>query len=102
MPLPEIRFRCLLGSTPGQLDPTQPSRVLHGDGWSLSFATLDPARIGEDAPASTEADGRRRIVIEEPPFGAGTPRYRLLPDAELEVGVESEGPSWPRTVDICG
>ncbi|TBU36299.1 hypothetical protein BD309DRAFT_1024452 [Dichomitus squalens] len=101
--VPEIKLKCLIGSTPGLLDPTQPARVLRGDGWKLSFAILDPVVLGEAVTpgASTEADGKRRIVIETPPLGAGALRYRLVPNAELDPGVENEG-SWPRTVDICG
>ncbi|PPQ98617.1 hypothetical protein CVT24_003950 [Panaeolus cyanescens] len=92
------------GSTPGLLDPTQPSRLLRTPDASLSFAAFDPyvAQAGT-LPAfhnlSLGDNGCRpkRIVIETIP-GRGS-LWRWVPAALKKEGVEDEG-SFPRVIKI--
>lgn len=95
------------GSIPGQLDPTQPSRLLRQPRSTLSFAAFDPraASAQQDVPdfrklsIQDELYRPKRIVVETAPSGASF--WRFVPNARREEGVCDEG-QWPRVVVICG
>jgi hypothetical protein len=99
-------IRVIIGSQPGVLDPTQPSRLLRSHGAQLSFAAFDPlTAYAEDAAdhtrtrLNTELYRPKRVVIETVPSGECT--WRFVPSAKRENGVPDEG-VWPRVVNICG
>lgn len=97
----------LTGTIPGQLDPTQPDRLLRTPGSTLLFASFDPRTA---APRQHGLDFRKlsinetlyqqkRVVVEISP--AGDSYWRFVPKARRDEGVHDEG-QWPRIVDICG
>lgn len=99
-------FRRLSGMSPGQLDPTQPARLLRTPDSKLSFAAFDPrVANAQDIPdmhklsLNEELGKPKRVVIET--RGTGESFWRLVPDAIKDDGVKDEG-SWPRVVDLCG
>jgi hypothetical protein len=72
-------IRVIIGSKPGVLDPTQPSRLLRFHGAQLSFAVFDPfTAYAEDAAnhtrtrLNTELYHPKRVVIETAPSGECT------------------------------
>jgi hypothetical protein len=93
--------RSLLGPHPGQLDQTQPSRVLRHPDAKLLFASFHPLTASnvQPGPAHDGSSNPRRIVIELQPNG--TSHWRFIPRARLAEGVSDEG-SWPRLVDFLG
>ncbi|KAI0630394.1 hypothetical protein C8Q77DRAFT_1280452 [Trametes polyzona] len=98
--------RLLQGSKPGLLDPTQPERLLRVPGSTLSFASFDPLTAASGPSHARkrydpEPARAKRIVIETPPGGRGTNRWRFVPRAPRAPGVEDEG-VWPRRVLIDG
>lgn len=98
--------RQLHGTRPGVIDSSQPARLLRVPGSTLSFAVFDPLTA---ASSGTHARKRhdpepvrpKRIVIETPPGGRGTGRWRFVPRARRAPGVEDEG-VWPRRIIIDG
>lgn len=98
--------RQLHGTRPGIIDSSQPARLLRVPGSTLSFAVFDPLTA---ASSGTHARKRhdpepvrpKRIVIETPPGGRGTGRWRFVPRARRAPGVEDEG-VWPRRIIIDG
>ncbi len=91
----------LLGPHPGQLDQTQPSRVLRHPDARLFFASFHPLTASNVRPSQPH-DGSsqpKRIVIEMHPSGLS--HWRFVPRARLAEGVVDEG-SWPRLVDFLG
>lgn len=91
----------LLGPHPGQLDQTQPSRVLRHPDARLLFASFHPLTASNVRPSHAH-DGSskpKRIVIEMHPSGFS--HWRFVPRARLAEGVVDEG-SWPRLVDFLG
>ena len=98
-------MREISGCRPGQLDSTQPARVLRHPGAQLSFAPFDPhtaAPLHDPAPANAaqrlKQSGARRAVFETFPDGSGS--WRFVPNPQF-LGIDDEG-VWPRVVDICG
>lgn len=91
----------LLGPHPGQLDQTQPSRVLRHPDSRLLFASFHPLTASNVRPshAHDESSKPKRIVIEMHPSGLS--HWRFVPRARLAEGVVDEG-SWPRLVDFLG
>ena len=91
----------LLGTHPGQLDQTQPSRVLRHPDARLLFASFHPLTASNVQPyhAHDESSKPKRIVIEMQPSGLS--HWRFVPRARLAEGVVDEG-SWPRLVDFLG
>ena len=91
----------LLGPHPGQLDQTQPSRVLRHPDARLLFASFHPLTASNVRPshAHDESSKSKRIVIEMHPSGLS--HWRFVPRARLAEGVVDEG-SWPRLVDFLG
>ncbi|KDQ53479.1 hypothetical protein JAAARDRAFT_161530 [Jaapia argillacea MUCL 33604] len=101
-------IRSLRGSVPGQLDPSQPTRLLRLPGSTLSFASFHPqtaSSLREDVldlqklSLNEELYRPKRVVIETTPDGRSF--WRFVPKAKREPGVEDEG-IWPRVIDICG
>lgn len=97
-------MREISGCRPGQLDSTQPQRVLRHPGAKLSFGSFDPHTAAPDhdpAPANAaermKQSGARRVVLETFPDGSSS--WRFVPNPHFE-GVHEEG-VWPRVVDIC-
>lgn len=93
--------RPLTGPHPGQLDQTQPLRVLRHPDASLSFAAFHP-QAASNVPPYNPLDGSsnpKRIVVETHPGGFS--HWRFVPRARLAEGVSDEG-SWPRLVDVLG
>jgi hypothetical protein len=91
----------LLGPHPGQVDQTQPSRVLRHLDARLLFASFHPLTASNVRPSHAH-DGSskpKRIVIEMHPSGLS--HWRFVPRARLADGVVDEG-SWPRLVDFLG
>ena len=91
---------------PGQLDSTQPQRVLRHPASKLSFGTFDPhtaAPYHDPTPTNAserlKQSGARRVVLETFPDGSSS--WRFVPNAHFE-GVTEEGTQWPRMIDICG
>src|ERR1700676_1015315 len=107
----QLQPRSISGTTPGLLDPSQPSRLLRLSTSTLSFASFDPRTAFVDdtkdfpniANLSTQNEHHRpkRIVIETTPNGVNF--WRFVPRARKEHGVVvlDEG-VWPRVVEICG
>ncbi|KAH8828471.1 hypothetical protein DL96DRAFT_1709755 [Flagelloscypha sp. PMI_526] len=97
-------IQSLLGCVPGQLDSTQPSRILRHKDSILRFASFDAQTahptdsIRLQAQSASSFSRPRRIVIEEFPSGDAT--WRWVPNARLESGAE-EG-HFPRPVEISG
>ncbi|KAI0268717.1 hypothetical protein BC834DRAFT_650355 [Gloeopeniophorella convolvens] len=94
-------LRSLSGPQPGQLDYTQPQRVLRHPDARLSFASFHP-RTASNVPVYPTEDASsnpKRIVIETRPGGIFN--WRFVPRARLAEGVSDEG-TWPRVVDILG
>lgn len=91
----------LLGPHPGQLDQTQPSRVLRHPDARLLFASFHPLTASNVRPyhAHDGSSKPKRIVIEMHPSGLS--HWRFVPRARLAEGVVDEG-SWPRLVDFLG
>ncbi|KAJ3538013.1 hypothetical protein NM688_g6579 [Phlebia brevispora] len=90
----------LSGTTVGQLDATQASRVLSVLEAKLSFASYDPYTAYADPPTLSAKDiPPKRIVIETLPNGRST--WRWVPRAKGVESIADEG-SWPRIIDICG
>jgi hypothetical protein len=99
----------ITGTTPGKLDPNQPSRVLHSPGSTLLFAIFSP--FAARNPAASKANPlnsantrdelcrNKRIVIEITTTGDSF--WRWVPRAIIEDGVLDEG-VWPREVRYCG
>ena len=93
--------RPLLGPHPGQLDQTQPSRLLRHPDAKFSFASFHPL-TASNVQLHHAHDGSskpRRIIIETHPSGFS--EWRFVPRARLAEGVSDEGP-WPRLVDFLG
>lgn len=98
-------MREISGCRPGQLDSTQPQRLLRHPSARLSFASFDPhtvAPLQDPSPANAaeriKQSGSRRVVFENFPNGSSS--WRFVPNPHFE-GVDEEG-VWPRVVDICG
>jgi hypothetical protein len=105
--------RSIGGTTPGILDPSQPSRLLRLPTSTLSFASFDPRtayvngtkgfpNVGNTSVEEQNEHYRpKRIVIETTPNGENF--WRFVPRARTEggVGTLDEG-FWPRVVEICG
>ena len=93
--------RSLLGTHPGQLDQTQPSRVLRHPDAKLLFASFHPLTASNVQPGPTHdgSSNPKRIVIEVQPNGSS--HWRFVPRARLAEGVSDEG-CWPRLVDFLG
>lgn len=93
--------RSLSGPHPGQLDQTQPSRVLRHPDAKFLFASFHPLTASNVQPhhAHDGSSKPRRIVIEAHPNGIS--QWRFVPRARLAEGVDDEGP-WPRLVDFLG
>jgi hypothetical protein len=89
----------LLGPHPGQLDQTQPSRVLRHPDARLLFASFHPLTASNVHHAHDGSSKPKRIVIEMHPSGLS--HWRFVPRARLAEGVVDEG-SWPRLVDFLG
>jgi hypothetical protein len=91
----------LLGPHPGQLDQTQPSRVLRHPDARLIFASFHPLTASNVRPyhADDGSSKPKRTVIEMHPSGLS--HWRFVPRARLAEGVVDEG-SWPRLVDFLG
>ncbi len=94
-------LRSLLGPHPGQLDQTQPSRVLRHPDAKLLFASFHPLTASNVQPfhAHDDSSKPKRIVIEMHPGGFS--HWRFVPRARLAEGVVDEG-SWPRLVNFLG
>jgi hypothetical protein len=94
-------LRPLLGPHPGQLDQTQPSRLLRHPDAKFFFASFHPLTASNvQAFHAHEGSSKpRRIVIETHPSGSS--QWRFVPRAQLAEGVGDEGP-WPRLVDFLG
>ena len=93
--------RPLTGPHPGQLDQTQPLRVLRHPDARLSFASFHP-QAASNVPPYNPLDGSsnpKRIVVETHPGGSSN--WRFVPRARLAEGVSDEG-SWPRLCDVLG
>src|SRR6266404_1697498 len=93
--------RSLSGPHPGQLDKTQPLRVLRHPDARLSFASFHP-QTASNVPPYNPLEGTshtKRIVIETHPSRFS--HWRFVPRAQLGEGVSDEG-SWPRLVDVLG
>lgn len=96
----------LKGTKPGLLDPTQAERILGSPHSTLSFAvfSLDTAmgRRPEGLTTTTPADTfpSKRVVIETLPGRIS--RWRFVPRAIGQPGVDTEGSSWPKVVELCG
>ncbi|KAH9002117.1 hypothetical protein EDB86DRAFT_3074445 [Lactarius hatsudake] len=91
----------LSGPHPGQLDKTQPLRVLRHPDARLSFASFHP-QTASNVPPYNPLEGSsnpKRVVIETHPGGFS--HWRFVPRARLAEGVSDEG-SWPRLVDVLG
>lgn len=91
----------LTGPHPGQLDKTQPQRVLRHPDARLSFASFHP-QTASNVPPYNPLEGSsnpKRIVIETHPGGFS--HWRFVPRARLAEDVSDEG-SWPRLVDVLG
>ncbi|PCH43117.1 hypothetical protein WOLCODRAFT_153178 [Wolfiporia cocos MD-104 SS10] len=98
------KIRCIAGSKPGVLDPSQRDRLLGGRGSTLSFAYQHASTASESlvAPLPPEALAQSRVFVIET-IGQEQTLCREVPGAILGPGIESEEPSrWPRTVYICG
>lgn len=95
----------LEGNVPGQLDPSQVSRLLRQSNSTLSFAWFDPTTAAPFTVSRLGSlsldDGCRvqRIVIETRP-GIGS-SWRWVPRARLRSHLQDEG-TFPRVVQICG
>lgn|SRR6266850_3003379 len=91
----------LLGSHPGQLDKTQPSRVLRHPDAKLLFASFHPLTASnvQLGAAHDGSSNPKRIVIETHPNGFS--HWRFVPRTRLAEGVSDEG-TWPRLVDFLG
>ncbi|VDC07693.1 unnamed protein product [Peniophora sp. CBMAI 1063] len=99
-------MRRISGCRPGQLDSTQPQRVLRHPLSVLSFGSFDPhtaAPQTDPAPANAaerlKQSGARRVVLETFPDGSSS--WRFVPNPHFQ-GVHEEGTHWPRVVDLCG
>ncbi|ESK97057.1 hypothetical protein Moror_6278 [Moniliophthora roreri MCA 2997] len=92
--------RVLAGAAPGQLDPTQPIRLLRSNQSRLFFASFDPrtASSHRDPNLDHDLSKARRVILEA---NGEKITWRFVPKAFLEEGVIDEG-EWPRVVDICG
>uniref|UniRef100_A0A0W0FGR6 Uncharacterized protein n=1 Tax=Moniliophthora roreri TaxID=221103 RepID=A0A0W0FGR6_MONRR len=92
--------RVLAGAAPGQLDPTQPIRLLRSNQSRLFFASFDPrtASSHRDPNLDHDLSKARRVILEA---NGEKITWRFVPKALLEEGVIDEG-EWPRVVDICG
>ncbi|KAH9040793.1 hypothetical protein EDB85DRAFT_2140451 [Lactarius pseudohatsudake] len=91
----------LSGPHPGELDKTQPLRVLRHPDARLSFASFHP-QTASNVPPYNPLEGSsnpKRIVVETHPGGFS--HWRFVPRARLAEGVSDEG-SWPRLVDVLG
>jgi len=77
----------LLGPHPGQLDQTQPSRVLRHPDARLLFASFHPLTASNVRPyhAHDGSSKPKRIVIEMHPSGLS--HWRFVPRARLAEGV---------------
>lgn len=96
--------RTIAGSTPGLLDPTQPSRLHHVPGSFLHFASFHPLTALHNShkiPIFSQENScqPRRIVIETAPDGTST--WRFVPNARRGHAVSDEG-VWPRMVYVAG
>jgi len=93
--------RSLSGPRPGQLDQTQPSRVLRHPDAKLVFASFHPLTASNTQPyhACDGPSNPKRIVIETHPGGFS--HWRFVPRARLAEDVSDEG-TWPRPVDFLG
>ena len=94
-------LRPLSGPHPGQLDQTQPSRLLRHPDAKFFFASFHPLTASNAQPyhAHEGSSMPRRIVIETHPSGSS--QWRFVPRARLAEGVSDEG-TWPRLVDFLG
>lgn len=96
----------LRGSKPGQLDDTQPSRLLRDSASKLCFASFDPFTARQDDGAeklrnlslNEKLYRPKRVVIEMTSSGSF---WRFVPRMVKDDGLQSEE-HWPRLVDICG
>ncbi|KAI0028171.1 hypothetical protein K488DRAFT_73977 [Vararia minispora EC-137] len=89
--------RGISGRVPGQLDASQPSRVLHHPQACMEFmdAAALPGGLGI-------YEAGRRIVFEFLP-GATCGTWRLVSQPTFRSGADSEESSqWPRVISICG
>src|SRR6266404_6743850 len=80
--------RSLSGPHPGQLDKTQPLRVLRHPDARLSFASFHP-QTASNVPPYNPLEGTshtKRIVIETHPSGFS--HWRFVPRAQLGEGVK--------------
>ncbi|KAI0930301.1 hypothetical protein AcV5_007057 [Taiwanofungus camphoratus] len=101
--------RSISGTVPGQLDPTQPERLLHVPGSTLSFASFHPLAASSSQNTTSMRQSSinkdlyrpKRVVIETTPGPRGESFWRFVPRARREESVENEG-AWPRAVEICG
>jgi hypothetical protein len=93
--------RSLFGPHSGQLDNTQPSRVLRHPDAKLSFSSFHPLTASNVPPynAHQGSSNPKRIVIETLPGGYS--HWRFVPRARLAEGVSDEG-VWPRLVEVLG
>lgn len=99
----------IAGTLLGQLDSTQPARLLRDATCTITFATFDPQLARKDIDTSMpdlnelrlQQDFRipKRIVIETDRTGSS--RWRWVPHAIMEEGVENDG-VWPAEVEFCG
>ncbi|KAF9792750.1 hypothetical protein BJ322DRAFT_1103221 [Thelephora terrestris] len=96
----------LRGSNPGQLDDTQPPRLLRDPASKLHFASFDPfTALQEDGAErlrnlslSERLYRPKRVVVEITPAGSF---WRFVPRATRDDGLKNEE-HWPRLVDVCG
>lgn len=96
----------LRGSKPGQLDDTQPSRLLRDPTSLLHFASFDPFTARQDDGAerlrnlslNEQLYRPKRVVVEITPSGSF---WRFVPRVARDDGLKNEE-HWPRLVDICG
>lgn len=102
-PDPPPRLR---GSKPGQLDDTQPSRLLRDPASKLYFASFDPFTARQDDGAdrlrslslNEKLYRPKRVVVEITPSGSF---WRFVPRVTKDDGLRNDE-NWPRLVDICG
>jgi len=100
-PHPQLR-----GSDPGQLDATQPSRLLRDPASKLYFASFDPLTARQDDGSerlrnlslNEQLYRPKRVVVEVTPSGCF---WRFVPRVTKDDGLK-DGEHWPRLVDICG
>ena len=96
----------LCGSEPGQLDHTQPSRILRDPASKLHFASFDPLTACQDdgteklrkLSLNEQLYRPKRVVIEITPSGSS---WRFVPRVTRDDVLKHEE-HWPRLVDICG